>query len=110
MASERAGVREGLAKTLEWSPPRESMFQTYLATSLTHVRLLAGVHTRVHGQGGSLYELLSAAGVVAHVRSYSTMNTLCQNCKHAIVRRSSEKFRAYHDAPSRFSSQNLSYR
>lgn len=39
----------------------------HLSASLAHVRLLSGVNTHVHRQGGPLNELLTAVGVIAHV-------------------------------------------
>lgn len=48
----------------------------YLAASLAHVRLLAGVHARVHGQSGTLDELLAAAGMIADVRANSAVDAL----------------------------------
>jgi hypothetical protein len=51
---------------------------TYLATSLAHVRLLAGVDALVHGEGGALDELLAAVRVVAHVRADAAVDTFCR--------------------------------
>lgn len=48
---------------------------SYLATSLTHVRLFTRVHPCVDGQGGSLNELFTTSWIVADVRSYTTVYT-----------------------------------
>ena len=48
---------------------------THLATSLAHMRLLAGVYARMHSQSAALNELFATAGVIAHVRSDATVDT-----------------------------------
>ena len=49
--------------------------ETYLAATLAHMRLLTGVHTGVDSQSTALNELLTTAGVIAHVGSDATVNT-----------------------------------
>lgn len=56
----------------------EKRFVTNLAATLTHVRLLASVHTLVNGQSRSLDELLTAVGVVADVRADTAVDPLCR--------------------------------
>jgi len=55
---------------------RERIVKAYLATTLTHVRLLASMDTLMNGQGRSLNKLFAAVGVLAHVRADATMDTL----------------------------------
>jgi hypothetical protein len=50
-------------------------WESYLSTSLAHVRLLSGVHALVDSQRGPLDELLAAVGVVAHVGANATVDT-----------------------------------
>jgi len=50
--------------------------QAYLSASLAHVRLLAGVHARVHSERRALDELLAAAWVIADVWSDAAVNAL----------------------------------
>lgn len=49
----------------------------YLSTTLTHVRLLASVHTRVHCQRRALNELLATAWVITDVWPYTAVDALC---------------------------------
>lgn len=49
----------------------------YLATSFTHVRLLAGMNPFMNRQSGSLNELFVATRIVAHVRPYAGMDPFC---------------------------------
>lgn len=60
----------------KYGKPKDSY--TNLATSLTHVRLLSGMHTRVYGQGGALNELLATSWVVANVWANTAVDTLCE--------------------------------
>lgn len=48
----------------------------YLSTSLTHVRLLASMHSCVHRKSRSLDELFTAIRVVADMRPYPAVNPL----------------------------------
>lgn len=47
----------------------------YLATTLTHVRLLSGVDSLMDSKSRSLNELLSAVGEIANVRADSAVDT-----------------------------------
>ena len=49
---------------------------SYLATSFTHMRLLAGVHARVNCQCRALNEHLRAARMIADMWPHPTVNTL----------------------------------
>lgn len=49
--------------------------RTNLSTPLAHVGLLSGVNTRVDSKSRSLNELLSAAWIVADVRSDAAVDT-----------------------------------
>lgn len=72
MASKRAGVAEGLERCQRTSIQAVSSL-VYLATSFTHVRLLASMHACVHGQRRPLDELLVAIREVADVRADTAM-------------------------------------
>lgn len=74
MSGEGTRVAEGLVCVLvEVHSCR--VRESYLSTALTHVRLLACVHTLVDGQRRPLDELLAAVGVVAHVGANATVDT-----------------------------------
>ena len=75
MSGERTRVTEGLMCVSEGLSQN---WRTYLSTTLTHVRLLAGVDALVDSQCGSLDELLAAVGVVAHVGADATVDTFCR--------------------------------
>jgi hypothetical protein len=91
------------------------MVKAYLATALTHVRLLTSMDTLVNGQGRSLNELFTAVGIFAHVRTDAAMDTLWQGVSE--LRRSgvSRAQAPYHDVrghcveqtPSRKSSTGM---
>ena len=82
MSCERARVAEGLGCVSEVLVL--SNMYTYLSTTLTHVRLLAGVDALMDGQRGSLDELLAAVGVVANVRADAAVDTFCE-CVSALA-------------------------
>jgi hypothetical protein len=50
-------------------------WRSYLSATLAHVRLFASVDALVHSEGGALDELLTAVGVIAHVRTDAAVNT-----------------------------------
>lgn len=52
----------------------------YLSTSLTHVRLLASMYSRMHREGRSLDKLFAAVRIVADMRPYSAVNSLYVTC------------------------------
>ena len=54
----------------------QAVLASYLSAALTHVRLLASVNTLMNSESRTLNELLSAVGILAHVRPDSTMDTL----------------------------------
>lgn len=59
----------------------------HLPASLTHVRLLASVYSRVDGESRALYELLATSWVVADVRSDAGVDTLCQRGQQSQLQR-----------------------
>lgn len=74
MASQGARVTERLCKESARVQTR-IVGGPYLSATFAHVRLFAGVDALVHGEGGALDELLTAVGVIAHVRTNAAVNT-----------------------------------
>lgn len=67
-----------MAKVVLGTCGRRAMESSYLAATFAHVRLLAGVHTLMDGQGRPLDKLLAAVGVLADVRTNAAVDALWQ--------------------------------
>lgn len=66
-------------------------WNAYLSAPLAHMRLLACVYPRMHRQGGSLNKLFTAAGMLANVRTMSTVDALCEDSQHCLCLMSIEQ-------------------
>jgi hypothetical protein len=57
------------------SSTKSKSLDAYLSAALAHVRLLAGVDALMDSQSRSLDELLTAVGILTHVRADATVDT-----------------------------------
>ena len=75
MSGKRARITERLQPVSRFSDYTEE--ELYLATSLAHMRLLAGVDSLMDSQGRTLDKLLVATRMITYMRSHTTVNAFC---------------------------------
>ena len=75
MSGKRARITERLQPVNRFSDSTGD--ELYLATSLAHMRLLAGMDSLMDSQGRTLDELLVTTRMITYMRSHTTVNTFC---------------------------------
>lgn len=80
---------------------------THLPTALTHVRLLARVNTRMDSQSGTLNELLATPWMLADVRPYTAVDSLCLGISKQDL---DFLVSTHHDEQDRFCAQTLCHK
>lgn len=87
------------------------MHKAYLAATVAHVWLLAGVNAGVDGERGALDELFTTARPFAAVRAHAGVNAFC-NCRVSNSAKTGADTqvrtgrRHYHDGPGRCGGQS----